>query len=65
MDIKNIIVIGASAGGIKAINQLFEKMPPNLPVAFFIVIHVSKNSQPDIIVQQLQKKPLYLPYGAG
>jgi two-component system chemotaxis response regulator CheB len=59
MDIKNIIVIGASAGGIKAINQLIEKIPPDLPIAIFIVIHISKNSQPDIIAQQLQKKTAY------
>jgi two-component system chemotaxis response regulator CheB len=59
MDIKNIIVIGASAGGIKAIYQLIERIPPDLPLAIFIVIHISKNSQPDIIAQQLQKKTAY------
>jgi two-component system chemotaxis response regulator CheB len=59
MDIKNIIVIGASAGGIKAVYQLIETIPPDLPVAMFVVIHISKNSQPDIIAQQLQKKTVY------
>jgi two-component system chemotaxis response regulator CheB len=59
MNIKNIIVIGASAGGIKAIYQLIEKIPPDLAVAMFIVIHISKNSRPDIIAEQLQKKTAY------
>src|ERR1700709_91146 len=59
MDIKNIIVIGASAGGIKAVTELVEKIPADLPVAMFIVIHISKNSQPEIIAQQLQKKTTY------
>jgi two-component system chemotaxis response regulator CheB len=55
MEIKNIVAIGASAGGFKAINQLLSNMPGNLPVAFLIVIHMSKNSQAGVIVKQLQK----------
>jgi len=56
MDIKNIIVIGASAGGIKAVTELAGKLPENLPVALFVVIHISRNSQPEVIVSILQKK---------
>lgn len=37
----DIIVIGASAGGVKALIQLVAGLPENLPAAIFIVIHVS------------------------
>jgi len=59
MEVKFVIVIGSSAGGIKAVNQLIGKLPPNLPVAIFIVIHLSKNSQADILRQQFQRNSSY------
>jgi two-component system chemotaxis response regulator CheB len=55
MEIKKVIVIGASAGGIKAVIKLVSNLPAQLPVAVLIVIHMSKHSQADIIVNQLQK----------
>jgi two-component system chemotaxis response regulator CheB len=45
MDKRNIIVIGASAGGFQAIKQLIASLPPDLDAAIFIVWHMS----PDII----------------
>jgi two-component system chemotaxis response regulator CheB len=59
MEVKNIVVIGASAGGIKAVMQLAENLPAGLPVAFFIVVHMSKQSQAAIIVNRLQKLTSY------
>jgi two-component system chemotaxis response regulator CheB len=59
MEIKNIIVIGASAGGFKAVTQLVDNLPAGLPVAIFIVIHMSKQSQAPVIVQSLQKLTSY------
>ena len=59
MEVKNIVVIGASAGGINVISQLVSKLPANLPVAFCIVIHMSKQSQAHIIVNRLQKLTSY------
>ncbi|GGH01563.1 chemotaxis protein CheB [Mucilaginibacter phyllosphaerae] len=55
MEVKNIVVIGASAGGLKAVNQLVSNLPADLPAAVFIVIHMSKHSQAAVIVQHLQK----------
>ena len=34
------VVIGASAGGVPALIELVEGLPPNLPAAVFIVLHV-------------------------
>jgi two-component system chemotaxis response regulator CheB len=53
--IKNVIVIGASAGGFKAIIQLIEKIPDNIPAAIFVVMHLGKQSMPEIIVQHVGK----------
>jgi two-component system chemotaxis response regulator CheB len=59
MEVKFVIVIGSSAGGIKAVNQLISKLPPNLPVAIFIVIHLSKNSQAGVLLRQFQQNSAY------
>lgn len=44
MDKRNIIVIGASAGGFEAIKQLIASLPADLDAAIFIVWHMA----PDI-----------------
>jgi two-component system chemotaxis response regulator CheB len=59
MEVKNIVVVGASAGGIRAVNQLISNLPEDLPVALFIVIHMSKHSQADVIINGLQKLTSY------
>jgi two-component system chemotaxis response regulator CheB len=59
MEAQNIVVVGASAGGIKAVNQFVSKLPEGLTAAFFVVLHMSKNSQAQVIVQQLQKITSY------
>jgi two-component system chemotaxis response regulator CheB len=59
MEIKKIIVIWASAGGIKAVTQLVSTLPAELPVAVLIVLHMSKHSQADVIVNQMQKLTAY------
>jgi two-component system chemotaxis response regulator CheB len=37
---RDIVVIGASAGGIPAISQLVSEIPADLPAAVFIVVHM-------------------------
>jgi two-component system, chemotaxis family, protein-glutamate methylesterase/glutaminase len=37
----NIIVIGASAGGVEPLRQVVRALPPDLQAAIFIVMHVS------------------------
>lgn len=41
MEKRNIVVIGASAGGVEAIKRLVAGLPPDLDAAIFIVWHMS------------------------
>jgi len=43
METRDIIVIGASAGGVQALSTLVAGLPRNLPAAVFIVLHISAN----------------------
>jgi two-component system chemotaxis response regulator CheB len=49
---RNIIVIGASAGGFDAIKRLVSQLPPNLDASIFIVWHMSAGIRgilPDVL----------------
>jgi two-component system chemotaxis response regulator CheB len=40
----DIVVIGASAGGIEALKELLQQLTPDLPAALFIVLHLGARS---------------------
>jgi len=55
----DIIVVGASAGGLEALIKLVCSLPPDLPAALFVVIHIpahSKSLLPSILNRALKKR---------
>lgn len=42
---RDIIVLGASAGGVQALCEVMGSLPPNLPAAIFVVLHVAPHGQ--------------------
>ena len=40
----DIICIGASAGGVEVLIEIVRELPPDLPAAVFVVVHVASNS---------------------
>ena len=51
----DIVVIGASAGGVEALSQLVRRLPADLPAAIFVVLHVPAHS-PSLLPQILERK---------
>lgn len=52
MPTRDIIVIGASAGGVEALQYLIRTLPPDLPASVFVIMHVAPRSRsmlPDIL----------------
>src|SRR5262249_41106490 len=55
MATRDIIVIGASAGGVQALSSLVSDLPMGLPAVVFIVLHVPANAPsllPDILARE-------------
>jgi two-component system chemotaxis response regulator CheB len=50
----DIVVIGASAGGVEALTAVVSRFPVSLPAAVFVVIHLPVNS-PSVLPQILQR----------
>jgi two-component system CheB/CheR fusion protein len=43
-----VCAIGASAGGIEALNQFFEALPTNLGLAYVVVVHLAPDHESDL-----------------
>jgi two-component system chemotaxis response regulator CheB len=41
---KDIVVIGASAGGIEALSEVVSRLPANLPASIFVVVHIPEGA---------------------
>ena len=54
MPTKDVIVVGASAGGVEVLKQLTASLPHDLPAAVLIVLHVAPSS-PTMLPRLLQR----------
>jgi len=55
----DIIVIGASAGGLEPLNQVLAALPADLPATIFVVLHLGSRSQLAQILQHSSKLPVH------
>jgi two-component system chemotaxis response regulator CheB len=55
---RDIIVIGASAGGIEALRNLIKALPASLPATLFVVMHIGGNSLLSEILDRCSKLPV-------
>lgn len=53
-----IVVIGTSAGGLTALEELVGYLKPGMRTAFFIVLHLSRKGIGDFLVHRLQRNTL-------
>jgi two-component system, chemotaxis family, protein-glutamate methylesterase/glutaminase len=61
---KFVVVIGTSAGGIRALEELVLQLTPEMDAAFFIVLHLSRKGVGDVLFHRLrQRSPLPLKVG--
>ena len=52
---RNIIVIGTSAGGMEALDDLIGQLPTDLPASIFIVQHMAPESTGEALLHRLRK----------
>jgi two-component system, chemotaxis family, protein-glutamate methylesterase/glutaminase len=51
---RDVIVVGASAGGVEPLRRMARSLPPNLPASVLVVLHVSPD-QPSALAQVLDR----------
>jgi two-component system, chemotaxis family, protein-glutamate methylesterase/glutaminase len=53
--VKNMVVIGAAAGGISAVSKLAATFTPELDAAIFVVIHLSDHLETQVVCDYVQQ----------
>lgn len=52
---KFVIVIGTSAGGIRALEEVMMQLQPEMDAAFLVVLHLSRKGVGDVLFQRLNQ----------
>jgi two-component system chemotaxis response regulator CheB len=61
---RDIIVIGASAGGVEAVPKLLGSLPANTSASFFVTLHVPPHNESKfpLIIQRAGRLPAMHPH---
>ena len=54
----DMIVVGASAGGVEALSALVQGLPADLPAALFVVLHIPPYSESHLPAILAHRGPL-------
>jgi two-component system chemotaxis response regulator CheB len=58
---RNIVVIGASAGGLEALDQLVGQLPTDLAASIFIVQHMAPHNSGEPLLRRLSRHKAFQP----
>jgi two-component system chemotaxis response regulator CheB len=58
---RTIIVVGTSAGGLEALDQLVGQLPTDLPAAIFIVQHMAAHNSGEPLLRRLSRHQAFQP----
>ena len=58
---RNIVVLGTSAGGLEALDQLVCQLPTDLPASIFIVQHMAAHNSGDPLLRRLSRHKAFQP----
>jgi two-component system chemotaxis response regulator CheB len=58
---RNIIVVGASAGGLEALDQLVGQLPTDLPASIFVVQHMAAHNSGEPLLRRLGRHKAFQP----
>ena len=58
---RNIIVLGTSAGGLEALDQLVGQLPADLPASIFIVQHMAAHNSGEPLLRRLNRHKAFQP----
>jgi two-component system chemotaxis response regulator CheB len=53
--IGQLIVVGASAGGLNALTALIQQLPSDFPAPVLVVQHISADASGDVLLDALNK----------